>query len=159
MEDRPWPEWGRSNKAITTNALARLLRDFQISPGSIRMGPGSDNTPKGYKHSQFKEVFASYLSDPPSQTDTTPQVKQTADYSDFQTATSPPNVAVAKRPEAPEIKGCGVVADEKGGSGGKGTDPTEIPPSPQEKGLPPATPTMSTAPNDDEGEKVWSPDL
>lgn len=155
MEDRPWPEWGRSNKAITTNALARLLKDFKISPGSIRMGPGSDNTPKGYKRSQFKEVFASYLSGTPSQTATTPQVKQTAGYSDFQTATSPPDVAVAKRPEAPEIKGCGVVADEKGGSGGKGASSTDRPPSPQTERLP--LPAPSTA--DDEGEKVWSADI
>ncbi|MCZ6483055.1 MAG: DUF3631 domain-containing protein, partial [Alphaproteobacteria bacterium] len=93
MEDRPWPEWGRSNKAITTNALARLLKDFKISPGSVRTGPG--NTPKGYKRADFKEAFASYLSDPPSQTATPPQVKEGAGYSDFQTATELPDVAVA----------------------------------------------------------------
>lgn len=153
MEDRPWPEWGRSNRAITTNALARLLKDFKISPRNIRMGP--TDVPKGYKRDQFKEVFASYLSDPSLTTATPLQVKQTEGYSDFQTATEASDVAVANPPEASEIKDCSVVADGKGGSGAKGTDPTEIPPSPQ----PTAAPTTSTAPDDDEGEKVWSADI
>lgn len=156
MEDRPWPEWGRSNKAITTNALARLLKDFKISPGTIRVGP--TDTSKGYRRSQFKEVFASYLSDPPSQTDTTSQTKQTAGYSGFQTVTDAPDVTVVNRLEAPESKGCDVVTDGKGGSGGKGTNPSEIRPSSQ-NGVPTAAPAISTAPDDDEIEKVWSADL
>ena len=153
MEDRPWPEWGRSNKAITTNALARLLKDFKISPSSVRTGPG--NTPKGYKLAQFKEVFASYLSAPPLQTATPPQTNESLGYSDFQTATEPADVAVANRLGAPETKGCGGVADGKGDSGGKDTNLTNISPSPQSGGLPLATPTTA----DDEGEKVWSADI
>ena len=36
MEDRPWPEYGRSRKPITTVQIARLLRRHAISPNSIR---------------------------------------------------------------------------------------------------------------------------
>ena len=153
MEDRPWPEWGRSNKAITTNALARLLKDFKISPGTIRVG--ATGTSKGYKRDQFNEVFASYLSDTPLTTVTTAQTKETAGYSDFSTVTNTPNVTVENPSEAPESKGCDVVTDEKGGNGGKNTDPADTSPSPQSESLPLAAP--STA--DDEGEKVWSADI
>ncbi len=120
MEDRPWPEWGRNNKPITTNALSRLLKPFGISPGTIRMGPA--DTPKGYMLAQFEEAFACYLPDPPSQSATAPQVKESAGYSDFQTATRPPDVAVENRPKAAGTKDCGAVAVEKGGSGVEGNE-------------------------------------
>ena len=115
MEDRPWPEWGRNSKPITTNALSRLLKPFGIFPGTIRMGP--TDTAKGYMLERFKAVFTSYLQDPPSQTVTTPQVKESAGHSDFQTVTRPPNVTVVNPPKAAVTKDCGVVTDEKGEKG------------------------------------------
>ncbi len=115
MEDRPWPEWGRNSKPITTNALSRLLKPFGIFPGTIRMGP--TDTAKGYMLERFKAVFTSYLQDPPFQTVTPPQVKESAGHSDFQTVTRPPNVTVVNPPKAAVTKDCDVVTVEKGGEG------------------------------------------
>jgi uncharacterized protein DUF3631 len=61
MEGRPWPEFGRSRKAITTHTLARLLKPLMIFPGDVRDGP--DNF-KGYKAADFAEAFERYLGAP-----------------------------------------------------------------------------------------------
>ena len=63
-EDRPWAEFGRARKPITAIGLASLLRPYKIKPGSIRIGPGEDDTAKGYKLSQFIAIFERYLPDP-----------------------------------------------------------------------------------------------
>lgn len=65
LENRPWSEW-RKGKPLSTNALARLLRPFSITPGSIRLGPGTKDTPKGYKRHQFEDTWSRYSPIPPS---------------------------------------------------------------------------------------------
>jgi len=59
MEERPWPEYGRSGKPITTRKVAHLLRKFEIAPGTVRISGG---TAKGYKLGTFEEAFKRYLS-------------------------------------------------------------------------------------------------
>jgi hypothetical protein len=59
MEDRPWPEFGRSRKPITQHGVARLLRPFGISPRTIRL-PGGD-TAKGYLREGFGDAWLRYL--------------------------------------------------------------------------------------------------
>jgi hypothetical protein len=59
LEDRPWPEWGKTRKPISKVQLARLLRPLRISPGTIREEDGP--TPKGYKKTAFKDAFDRYL--------------------------------------------------------------------------------------------------
>ena len=58
LEGRPWPEYGRTQKAITATQLARLLKPFNIFPTTLRIG---DSTPKGYMRADFIEVFTRYL--------------------------------------------------------------------------------------------------
>jgi hypothetical protein len=65
MEDRPWSEWGKSGTPITPSALARLLRPFQVYPGTVRTGPAPDETTKGYQLTHFKDAFERYLVDLP----------------------------------------------------------------------------------------------
>jgi putative DNA primase/helicase len=60
-EDRPWAEFGRERKSITTVRLASLLRGYNIKPGTIRLGPRDGDTAKGYKQSQFADAFDRYL--------------------------------------------------------------------------------------------------
>jgi hypothetical protein len=63
MENRPWPEW-QHGKPITTRQMAKLLKPFKISPGSIRLADGK--TPKGYHLGAFADAFSRYLPvDPP----------------------------------------------------------------------------------------------
>jgi putative DNA primase/helicase len=62
IEGRPWAEWGKHRKAISTNQLANQVRRFGISPRGIRLG---DETPRGYLLDDFKEAFSRYLPDTP----------------------------------------------------------------------------------------------
>lgn len=58
-EGSPWPEYGRDRKPITANALARLLRPFEVRPsGTIRIG---DETKKGYERTAFEDAWLRYL--------------------------------------------------------------------------------------------------
>jgi putative DNA primase/helicase len=59
MEDRPWPEWGKSRQPITQTQIARLLKPFDIIPGTQRFGP--NETAKGYTRDQFEDAWRRYL--------------------------------------------------------------------------------------------------
>ena len=58
IEGRPWAEWGKHRKAISTNQLANQLRRFGISPRVVRVG---DETARGYLLEDFREAFSRYL--------------------------------------------------------------------------------------------------
>jgi hypothetical protein len=60
MEGTPWPEF-HHGKPITANQVAKLLRPFGITPGTIRLKT-STGTPKGYYLSAFTDAFKRYLS-------------------------------------------------------------------------------------------------
>lgn len=57
IEGRPWAEWGRSNKPITPNQLARLLKPFGVIPGNLRIG---GRIVKGYYRHQFEALWDRY---------------------------------------------------------------------------------------------------
>jgi putative DNA primase/helicase len=110
LEERPWAEFGRGEKPISPNQLARLLKAFVIVPGTIRTSAG---TPKGYKLETFQDAFERYL--PPVGTSETPQRHNGHDMGTsgrFQTATPEPHVAVQKCGKSLSDRSCGVVADE-----------------------------------------------
>ena len=55
MEDRLWPEWGRTGKPISAPQVARQLKPFGISPNGIRIGdPLKDNAYKLEKRKKKK---------------------------------------------------------------------------------------------------------
>jgi len=60
MEERPWPEYGKTGKPITTRQIARLLKPFGIKPVTHRFGI---DTAKGYLLESFKDSFSRYLDD------------------------------------------------------------------------------------------------
>lgn len=105
LDDRPWPEY-RGGKPISKSQVAKLLKPFGVSSGTIRLPDGS--TPKGYHLSAFADAFARYLG--PGNA-TTPQAAETlevpASYpSAFQDAylKCPPD-GNATPPQAAEILG------------------------------------------------------
>ena len=115
IEGRPWAEYGKSEKPITQNKLARLLKPLNIVPENIRI---DDKVPKGYVLERFKEAFSRYLG-PEGASE--PQHRYNADEMGttdlFQTATAETDVADRKS-EKPNNDGpCCGVADEKGGQG------------------------------------------
>lgn len=67
MEHRLWPEYDQG-APISPRQIAMLLEPFGIRPGTIRV---DDKTPKGYKRSDFEDVFTRYL--PPISSATAPQ--------------------------------------------------------------------------------------
>ena len=58
----PWASYGKSQKPISQNGVARLLKPFGIKPRTVRF-PAS-NTAKGYHRSWFNDAFDRHL--PPS---------------------------------------------------------------------------------------------
>jgi hypothetical protein len=66
MEASPWAEWGKFQKPITTNRLARLLVPYDIRPKNIRSVDG--HILKGYEQAQFVESWDLYLPAEPSTT-------------------------------------------------------------------------------------------
>jgi len=64
LEDRPWPEWGRSRNPISTRAMARLLKPFEIRPRNIR---ARGRIVKGYDANDFADAFSRFPSATPLQ--------------------------------------------------------------------------------------------
>lgn len=68
MEDRPWAEWGKSQRSISQPQLARLLGQYEddkhhpIAPRPLRLP--DERRLRGYEREQFEESWALYL--PPS---------------------------------------------------------------------------------------------
>ncbi len=56
-EERPWAHYRRGDP-LDANAMARLLKDFKVQPGELRI---SDKTGRGYKRLDCAEAFARYL--------------------------------------------------------------------------------------------------
>jgi putative DNA primase/helicase len=59
IQGRPWADYGKNDKPLTQNQLARLLKPVAIAPDTIRT---ATDRGKGYQLHQFKEAFARYLS-------------------------------------------------------------------------------------------------
>jgi hypothetical protein len=114
IEGRPWAEFGKQGKPITSNAIARQLKPFPIKPGTIRFG---DKTDKGYKLKAFEDDFIRYLPDPPSPTVTPSQSSSHAGFSGFPTVTPENDVTVANPLKAAAHLGCyGVTVENSPGA-------------------------------------------
>jgi putative DNA primase/helicase len=124
MEDRPWSEWGRSQKPITASALSRLLSPFGIPSGTRRVG---GETFKGYLWSDFDEAFASYLPEPSSQTVTPSQRNNDGHFRDSQSVTPKKPVTVLKSLKPNNDGHCDGVTLLQGGSEEKRDNDLSIP--------------------------------
>jgi Protein of unknown function (DUF3631) len=78
--ERPWATWGKNQKPLTQNQLARLLKPFNIISETVHL-PGRPDA-KGYKRAHFEEAWAAYC---PGQ-NSSPQPP-----SDFKEASNRPN--------------------------------------------------------------------
>jgi hypothetical protein len=63
IEESPWGEW--YGKPISAHGIAKLLRQFEIRPRTVRVDDRT--TAKGYLFSQFEDAFARYLPEKPLQ--------------------------------------------------------------------------------------------
>lgn len=58
IEGRPWPEFGRANRPISPNQLARLLSNFGMTSTTIRIG---ERRAKGYHRKTFERLWVAHL--------------------------------------------------------------------------------------------------
>lgn len=59
LEESPWGMWSRAwGASLTPQALARLLRPYEIGPQAIRFG---SEQKKGYHRASFEDAWARYL--------------------------------------------------------------------------------------------------
>ena len=113
LEDRPWAEWSKG-RPLSKNQLARLMKPFGVSPGSIRLDDGS--TPKGYYLSALADAFARYLPEHPlsKRHTATTQVEPSV----FADSKTPQDISDEplwrfENPEIPSVyAACGGVADQ-----------------------------------------------
>ncbi len=63
IEDRPWAEWGRSQRPISKGQVARLLRRFGIVSKATALADGRNK--KGYTLDQFEPILERYPLDSP----------------------------------------------------------------------------------------------
>jgi len=56
IEEAPWGEW--YGNQITANAIARLLKPYDVQPRKLRIG---DETPRGYTRAQFADAWERYI--------------------------------------------------------------------------------------------------
>jgi Protein of unknown function (DUF3631) len=58
--ERPWATWGKGDKPLSQNALARLLKPFSVVSETVH--PLGRSHAKGYKRVHFEAVWEGYLS-------------------------------------------------------------------------------------------------
>ncbi len=97
IEGRPWAEWSHG-KGLTANNLARQLKRFSVYPQTIRVG---SETPKGYRRSDFEDVWSRYCPSPSFQAATSPQPASSLAEAAFSKRNTHPSVAVAKTTSNP----------------------------------------------------------
>jgi Protein of unknown function (DUF3631) len=139
LEGHPWPGWNHE-KGVTPNGVARLLRDFGVTPKTIRLG---DGTAKGYQRTQFESAWRQYT---PSPAVTPSQAKGGAGLPENDNRNTGTGETVAKDSEVPCLLGCDRVAAqmqwsdedrdydaaEREAIKGEGRQPTESVPLPPE---------------------------
>ena len=122
MEARPWGTWGKQEKPMTSQALARLLKPYGPKPTNKRVG--SDAVPKEYMRKDFGDPWLRYLPAPPVPAATSLQPNENGGELENPVHYTPPDVADAKTEVSPINTGengeCSGVAAEKPGPGVNG---------------------------------------
>jgi putative DNA primase/helicase len=107
LEGRPWAEWGKGDKPISQNQVARLLKRFDIHTRDMR--DGQKVVAKGYLREHFMDAFARYLPEA-SQSATALQPQQLGTQTRFSDRYSASDSNRYSATEGPECSG---VADEQ----------------------------------------------
>jgi uncharacterized protein DUF3631 len=122
IEDQtgPWVAFGKNQKPISENAVARLLKQYGISPRTVRT---TDDRAKGYHLAWFKDAFERHLS-PAAEKNLSPtvtpcQFSELNDLEQEQTVTSDLFVTDGNEPNRWKTNAChGVTVADAGFRGG-----------------------------------------
>jgi hypothetical protein len=99
-----------TRKAPYPKQACATAEALQRWPGTIRTGPGPEETAKGYRLSQFSDLFDRYL--PGDETVTPSQDQKTGDFRTDETVTTPSDVTDGKSEKSPRFEGCDAVTDD-----------------------------------------------
>lgn len=105
LDESPWSEW-HHGKPITTRQLSRMLKGFNIAPGTIRL---ENTTAKGYHRAAFDDAFDRYL---PKRSVTTSQPHETSGFRENRSDTRPDGVTDRNCDKPLENKASDVVTDQ-----------------------------------------------
>jgi hypothetical protein len=126
LDDRPWAEWGKSGKPITTTRMSRLLSPLLppgVKPGTVRRG---DKSGKGYHRKDLEDLFLRYLPiSPPSKPSQRHKPQKTRGFPESQSVTPNLDVTFSKSPKAAQSATCDAVTvshHPRGGDENKGID-------------------------------------
>jgi uncharacterized protein DUF3631 len=128
IEDASWAEW--HGRPISKNAIARILKRYEIHPTKLRIG---DSTANGYHRHDFEDTWKRYLpSLPPSATGTTGTKASESQKQAISNRNTEADVPVAGLDSNPhEQRDVPVVPDEREGKEEQATSGT----SPRRHGL------------------------
>ena len=120
MESRTWGAWGRQEKPMTPQALARLLKPYGPKPLNKRVESGA--VLKGYKRGDFTDPWLRYLPPPPVPAATPLQPNEYGGKPANSVRYTPPDVADTQSDVSPINTGengecSGVAAGEPEGVG------------------------------------------
>lgn len=113
-ETGPWLAFGRSQKPITENAIARLLAPYEIKPKPIKL-PGDPVAKRGYLKEWFADVFARHPL-PLKTEDQTVTDEHSIDFNSLEqksTVTERPTVTVVNPPSPLNAKDNHLVTVQK----------------------------------------------
>ena len=111
LEDRPWSDF-RRGKPLTARQFGGMLRSFKIVSSSMRFL--DNHNAKGYRLSDFQDVFSRYLA---NSAVTPSQVTDTAGYSDSSAVTNTSGVTAENVENSNVSAGCDGVTAKKAGNG------------------------------------------
>ncbi|MDQ3197044.1 MAG: DUF3631 domain-containing protein [Pseudomonadota bacterium] len=120
LVDRPWAQFGRSEKPISQRQLAKLLAPFDVRPITIR---ASDDRLKGYLLDAFNDAFTRYL---PIRSVTPCQMNENNGLGAKRSVTTPIHVTDRNEPKSMNNQECHGVTDENTLKGEKEQTEEEI---------------------------------
>ncbi len=112
LDERPWGDY-RRGKPINPRALARMLKDYGVKSGTIRL---PDGTAKGYALAAFGSAFARYLPSAPEKPRSNTSQRHNVDTQGLtpETIRHKQNLVTDEKRRNPlESKACDVVTDRK----------------------------------------------
>lgn len=116
IEGRPWAEYGKNDRPLTQNKLARMLKELKPPVVPQKIGPKTARV-SGYVLADFKDAFERFLPEEASQPDTRTPPFKTSTSDNFEPDTPETGCPVGKR-EKPysqrPVSGCPVEKGETG---------------------------------------------
>jgi len=117
LDESPWLEYNfkerdSDRRKLQDRQISRLLKDYRVTPGTVRTAPGATGTAKGYRRTDLEIAWKRYLPATPL-TVTPSQSSNGAAFSEISAVTTSADVTANKTPQPPYGAACDGVTDSK----------------------------------------------